>query len=192
MKPDEISSGAATGYLTKAGTAAGYLTKAGTAAAIEIAGGVYKQGDKKPHKQGHYSPMELLALNQKWSDVLFCEFFQAFKNRKQLTFGRVILAAYKELFGTIPGDDFEVVQQNDSKKPDEHEVIALLPRQLFALRKARQAVKVLELVELGLIQDAKDLIDLVWERFNQDAYLAAVASFKGSGGLDGRRFAGFS
>lgn len=173
MKRDEIISGAATGYLTKSGTAAGYLTKSGTAAALELAGGVGKQG-KKGHKQGHYSQMELLALGESWADRLFLEFFSAFKNRKQLTFGRVILRAYRELFGTVPGDDFEVVQQEDNEKPGEVRVISLEPRQLWALRKAKQAVKVLELVEKGLVDKAMDLIEEVWERFNRECYRLAM------------------
>ena len=174
MKADEVNTGAATGYLTKSGTAAGYLTKSGTAAALELVGGVGKQG-KKGHKQGHYTQMELLSLGEDWADKLFLEFYLAFKNRKQLTFGRLILKAYRDLFGTVPGDDFEVVKQNDKEKPGEVRVINLEPRQLWVLRKTNQAVQVLELVESGLVSEAVMLVERVWESWNRDRYLEAVS-----------------
>jgi hypothetical protein len=179
MTESEIVSDVASGYLTKAGTAAGYLVKSGTAAAIEISGGIYKEGSKKPHKQGHYSPMELLAMGGPREKSLFLEFYQAFRNRKQLTFGRKILAAYRDMFGTVPGEDFEIVRRENTQQPDEDVIISLKPRQLYALRHAGKAVRVLELVELGRLSDAQDLIDLVWDNFCENAYLRAVANLSG-------------
>lgn len=181
MKKDEIEKGAASGYLSKSGTAAGYLTKSGTAAALELAGGVFKGGGKKPHKQGHYTPMELLAMGVDWADSLFMEFYEAFKDRKQLTFGRVILVTYGDRFGTFPGPNCEVMELEDREKPDEHEVIKLGPRQLFALRRYRKAVCVLELVEAGFLDEAKELICNVWDRYQDELYRRAVDRLRQQG-----------
>jgi hypothetical protein len=72
----------------------------------------------------------------------------------------------------------EIVHQDDVKKPAEKEVIVLQSRQLSALRLAGQAVKVLELVEWGLIDEAQSLIDSVWDGFNDAAYRRSVERLK--------------
>jgi hypothetical protein len=182
MKADEIMAGVASGYLSKSGTAAGYLTKSGTAAAIEIAGGSYKQG-VKPHKQGHYTPMELLALDEKWADELFLEFYHAFKGRKQLVFSRAILRIYGDLFGTVPGDDFEPLEVDDGFFREDEDVIRLDYGELGALRAARKAVQVLELVEAGMVGVARQLIEDVVMSANEAKYRAAISHYRKKGVL---------
>lgn len=183
MNPDEIEAGTATGYLTKSGTAAGYLTKSGTAASLELAGGASKKGTK-PHKQGHFAPMELLAMDQPWADALFLEFYHAFKGRKQVVFSRSILKIYGDLFGTMPGEDGEIVQLEERKKPDEEDVLQLQPGQLAALRESRQAVRVLELVEAGRAADARRLVESVWDASVMRRYRAAVDWYRKRGLFD--------
>lgn len=184
MKEDEIKAGAASGYLTKSGTAASYLVKSGTAAAIEIAGGAYKQASK-PHKQGHHAPMELLAMGERWADELFLEFYHAFKGRKQLVFSRAILRIYGDLFGTEPGEDWEPIEVDNGCQKDDEAVIALDYGQLNALREAKKAVRVLELVELGRVREAEDLIERVWADWVDARYRRAVARYRKAGAAFG-------
>lgn len=181
MKEDEISGGAASGYLVKAGTAAGYLVKAGTAAGLELSGGALKQGRKsdKPHKAGHYSPMELLAVDASWSRALFLEFYHAFKGRKQLVFSKSILRIYGDLIGTAPGEDGEIVEKEEPLKPSEVTVLVLGHGYLAALRQAREAVRVLELVEAGRVQDAADLVESVYAAWVDRRYRWAVEHVRG-------------
>ena len=183
-KEDEIKAGAESGYLTKSGTAAGYLVKSGTAAAIELAGGAYKQASK-PHKQGHLSPMELLATDRPWADELFLEFYRAFKGRKQLVFSRAILRIYGDLFGTEPGEDWEPVEVDNGYQKDDEVVIALDYGRLNALREAKKAVTVLELVESGRIREAADLVERVWADWVDERYRRAVAWYRADGAAFG-------
>ena len=180
MKPDEIEKQTASGYLVKAGTAAGYLVKAGTAAGLELSGGVLKQGKKTANKAGHYSPMELLAVNEGWSKKLFLEFYHAFKKRKQLVFSKSILKIYGSVIGGSL-DECGIVMREEEPAPNEETVLHLQHGQLQALREFRQAVRVLELVESGQVGAAADLIDSVYAAWVDRRYRFAVDAYKRRG-----------
>ena len=180
MKKDEIKQGVASGYLSKAGSAAGYMAKAGSAAAIEIAGGVYKKA-KRPHKQDHYTQMELLACGEKWAKSLFREFYEVFRAKKQIVFGRKIVKAYKDLYGTEPDENWQIVKKEDELKKTERVVIRLLPGQMLALRVLKKAVYVLELVEAGEVEKAQEFIDEVYEQSVDASYRASVDRLKRRG-----------
>lgn len=173
MKRDEIKTAA--GYLGKAGCAAGYLSKAG--AAIELSGLHYKQG--KDHRQGHFAPMQLLAVGEKWANELFLEFFHAFRYRKQIVIGRVLKLSYQGM--DLDESNGDIVQKADKLKPCEQVAFVIPPGGLKVLRRYGVAMRVLELVESKEESKAWDLVCDTLEKARDDDYRNAVIYLKAKG-----------
>jgi hypothetical protein len=160
-----------------------YLAKVGTAADLsgEITGSSTVKTGRKTYKENHYSPLELLHLveqGKSWARGLWLEFADAYYDRRQVVIGRKLRAIFKDLFGTVPNDDFETVQQEAAIKPDETIVINLEPGWLDAIYHFKEECRVLELVEQGLIDEAANLLRHRYEELNHQRYLKAAEVVK--------------
>lgn len=154
-----------------------YLTKSGTAAAsLEMTSSHTKKG----RKQNHYTPIELLDQSRKpgkrWMGDIWLEYVTAYKGRKQMMFGRTLLAAYKDYFGKEFDDDLQILGDIDDQKPDEIDVVTIPSGGMQALYSARRRVLVLELVEQGFISTAQDMVDRTYEEYGYYRYLRAITS----------------
>lgn len=154
-----------------------YLTKSGTAAAsLEMTSSHTKKG----RKQNHYTPIELLDQSRKpskrWMGDVWLEYVTAYKGRKQMMFGRTLLAAYKDYFGKEFDDDLQILGDIDDQKPDEIDVVTIPQGGMQALYSARRRVLVLELVEKGFISTAQDMVDRTYEEYGYYRYLRAITS----------------
>ena len=158
-----------------------YFTKSGTAADMswEMSG----QEFKNAHKQGHVTPVQMLALSaqgDKEMGRLWLQFVNAYRGRKQIVFGRFIHQTYQDLYGTLPSDD-ELAEVVD--KPEVHEkvVIDLEPLMMWALYTKKVRYKVLRLVEQYAIADAQALVNEVYDQWCSERYLAAVRHIRSTG-----------
>lgn len=154
-----------------------YLTKSGTAAAsLEMTSSHTKKGRKK----NHYTPIELLDQSRKtgnrWMGDIWLEYVTAYKGRKQMMFGRTLLAAYKDYFGKEFDDDLQILGDIDDQKPDEIDVVTIPEGGMQALYSARRRVLVLELVEQGFISTAQEMVDRTYEEYGYYRYLRAITS----------------
>lgn len=162
-----------------------YLGKVGTAADLssELVGASTKQG-YKDYKTQHFTSVELLAkasAGDVRSGYLWREYVEAYSGRRQLVFGRVIMRCYKDLFGTVPGSDFEVIQQESAVKPDEKVVIKIEPGRLEAIWFYHREIEVLELVEVGRIDEASALIERSYDDLCDKKYLDSVNCLRSQG-----------
>ena len=162
-----------------------YLGKVGTAADLssELVGASTKQGFKD-YKFQHFTPIELLAkaaVGDARSGKLWKEYVESYSGRRQLVFGRVIMRCYKDLFGTVPGSDFEVIEQESAIKSDEKLVVKIEPGRLEAIWFYHREIEVLELVEAGRVGEASALIERSYDDHCEEKYRSSVNRYRSQG-----------
>lgn len=157
---------------------ADYLPKSGTAADVAME----MQPTNRPYKQGHVTPMELLRLSldgDKNASRLFVEYAAAFRRKKQIVFGRTILAAYRDYFGHEVGEDLEIVLKEDSKKPDDS--IELPRGAIYALYYMGMRRAALEVAERYSLADALAFVVSVISDYDNHCYQRSVEHLQKTG-----------
>jgi hypothetical protein len=120
---------------------AAYLVKINKAAATELTKAVTKRG-----RQGNRTPLQLLEdhlAGDRRSGRLWVEYFEAFKDRRQLTWSRGL----RKLL--LPDLEYTPDETMAALEPVAREVVRLLPEHWSAIQKADARLAVLRAIERG-------------------------------------------